>query len=83
MVVGDYMSGSFNLEEKNFENLVHLHLDEILLVAGGRNAHDIFSISEKKRLTRSNILRYSNSVKNLIVTTKTREYLASLGYNIE
>ena len=76
------MSGSFDLDEKNFENLIHLHLKELLRVARGENAHDVFSVSEKRRLDKAGILSYVDGVRNLHLTSKTKTKLLGLGYTI-
>jgi len=47
---------NFDMERKNFENLVHHNYSKLKLIQRGWNAFRIFTFSERKRLKREGIL---------------------------
>ena len=47
---------SFDIERKNFENLVHHNYSKLKLIQRGWNAFKIFTLSERKCLKREGIL---------------------------
>jgi len=66
------LSYTFDVDEKNFENLLYSHLQALKRVAKGENAHHIFSPSDKRRLMDCDILRYYKGVRYVRITEKAK-----------
>ena len=60
----------FDVEEKNFENMVLFNKNKLLQIIKGKSAYKLFSSSARKRLRDTGILVFENDVTGLVVSEK-------------
>ena len=65
----------FNLEEKNFENMVFMHRGQLRRVLKGVNAYKVFSAREINKLRNDRILIYSRNKRTLVVSEKAQKII--------
>jgi hypothetical protein len=68
----------FNLEEKNFENMVFMHRGQLRRVLKGVNVYKVFSAREINKLRNDRILIYSRNKRNLVVSEKAQQIISSI-----
>ncbi len=61
---------SFDMERKNFENMVHHHYSKLRLIQRGWNAFKVFTFSERKRLKREGILLNGPRINSRLFISK-------------
>jgi hypothetical protein len=66
---------SLNLDERNFENLVRFYKEDLMRVAQGESATEVFTPNERGKLRDSGILRYKNT--DWVIADEAMEYLDS------
>lgn len=70
---------SFDLETKNFENMVHHNSSKLRLIQKGWSASRVFTLSERKRLKREGILLSSSSINDgFIISKKAAKILKTI-----
>ena len=68
----------FNLETRNFENLVYFYASKLRRVLAGENVSSVFTGTERSKLVIVGILEYGKSRKDIVVSLKTQEILKQL-----
>lgn len=61
---------SFDMERKNFENLVHHNSSKLRLIQRGWNAFNVFTLTERKRLKREGILLSGSNINSRLIISK-------------
>jgi len=61
---------SFDMERKNFENLVHHNSSKLRLIQRGWNAFKVFTLTERKRLKREGILLNGPRINSRLFISK-------------
>ena len=71
------ISNCFDLEARNFENLVYFYADRLVQVQRGRSVFELFNKREIGRLREYGILGYRRGSRDMILTSRAEEILKS------
>ena len=80
------VSSRFDLEARNFENLVYFYADRLVQVQRGRSVFELFNKREIGRLREYGILGYRRESRDMVLTIRAeraRDFLAGLGFSLE
>ena len=67
----------FDLEARNFENLVYFYADRLVQVQRGRSVFELFNRRERNRLREYGILGYRRGSRDMVLTIIAEEILNS------
>ena len=71
------ISNRFDLEARNFENLVYFYADRLIQVQRGRSIFELFNKREIGRLREYGILGYRRESRDMVLTIRAEEILKS------
>ena len=71
------ISDRFDLEARNFENLVYFYADRLIQVQRGRSIFELFNKREIGRLREYGILGYRRESRDMVLTIRAEEILKS------
>ena len=71
------ITNRFDLEARNFENLVYFYADRLIQVQRGRSIFELFNKREIGRLREYGILGYRRESRDMVLTIRAEEILKS------
>ena len=71
------ISNRFDLEARNFENLVYFYADRLVQVQRGRSVFELFNKREIGKLREYDILGYRRGSRDMVLTSSAEEILKS------
>ena len=71
------ISDRFDLEARNFENLVYFYADRLIQVQRGRSIFELFNKREIGKLREYGILGYRRESRDMVLTIRAEEILKS------
>ena len=71
------ISNRFDLEARNFENLVYFYADRLIQVQRGRSIFELFNKREIGKLREYGILGYRRESRDMVLTIRAEEILKS------
>lgn len=72
------ISNRFDLEARNFENLVYFYADRLVQVQRGRSVFELFNKRERNRFREYGILGYRRGFRERVLTRRAEEILNSI-----